>query len=464
MEIYKQKGKFWLPESSDHQVDGEFELIEESHGRLILFDVIDVIDDSVSKEEYLNKNIQYIQHPLIIGELNDGKGIALLQSSFRSISTKDFCNYDYGYNVDITVFTGSIMIGSVEDLVFNNISFSFDHLHHYLGACIIDPDFQPIPRSFSVKYTSVEDIFNLSDSILCRFNYVFDSSFSSYLSTTHIYPVTLIELESSSNISIRHWLDIIEKNIGAFFSIIVGKYLCPTRIKVNIEYEGKHYEFKVFYRYFNKHSELFHNKRNSLEKMMPGLKNYLAAFYNFATHYPLIIDNYLTLYKFDAILEYKFLSAVYSVESFSRYINPKHYYFSEADFENNCYKPLTEYINSNNSKFLYTTNKDYISRLTNSIKYSNELSLRAILKHIFDDNKDIIEKIFSDNIRAHIDKIVDTRNWYTHFTKELEPLAAKGYELVNLYKIIRVLFEVCLFKQLKMPEELIIQTIKNTYC
>ena len=45
MEIYKQKGKFWLPESSDHQVDGEFELIEESHGRLILFDVIDVIDD-----------------------------------------------------------------------------------------------------------------------------------------------------------------------------------------------------------------------------------------------------------------------------------------------------------------------------------------------------------------------------------------------------------------------------------
>ena len=75
-----------------------------------------------------------------------------------------------------------------------------------------------------------------------------------------------------------------------------------------------------------------------------------------------------------------------------------------------------------------------------------------------------IEKIFSDNIRAHIDKIVDTRNWYTHFTKELEPLAAKGYELVNLYKIIRVLFEVCLFKQLKMPEELIIQTIKNTYC
>lgn len=61
MEIYKQKGKFWLPESSDHQVDGEFELIEESHGRLILFDVIDVIDDSVSKEEYLNKNIQYMK-------------------------------------------------------------------------------------------------------------------------------------------------------------------------------------------------------------------------------------------------------------------------------------------------------------------------------------------------------------------------------------------------------------------
>lgn len=453
MTISRQIGKFWLPDSPKHKVYGEFELIEESLGRLLLFDIIDT---SVSKDEYFNKYFQHMQHPLIIGKLKDGTGIALLQSSFRSISSKDY----YEYNIDITVFTGSKKIKSVEDLVFNNISFSFDHLHQYLGTCIREREYQQDLKSIIVKYTPSKVTFKICDSLECSFNYVYDYSFSSSLSTTQISSVTLIEFKSISSISIQDWLKIIDKNIGAFLSIVVGKYLCPTRIEVNTKFKHKPYGFEVFYRYFNKHSELLHNKRNSLNNMMPGLKNYLAAFYNFATQYPLIIDNYLTLYKFDAILEYKFLSAVYSVESFSRYINPKHYFFSPEEFKSIYYKPLTKYIKSNLSD---PTNNDYIRRLTNSIKYSNELSLRELLKQIFDENKDIIEKIFSDNMCDLIDKIVDTRNWYTHFTKELEPLAAKGSELVKLYNIVKVLFEVCLFKQLKMPDELIVQTIKNTY-
>jgi hypothetical protein len=151
---------------------------------------------------------------------------------------------------------------------------------------------------------------------------------------------------------------------------------------------------------------------------------------------------------------------VYSVESYSRYINQDHYFFSPEEFESNYYNPLTTYIKS---KFSDPTNSDYINRLINSIKFSNELSLRALLTQIFNENKDIIDQIFSVNIDDLIAKIVDTRNWYTHFTKENEKSAAKGYELFELYIKIKVLFEICLFKQLKMQKEIIVQTIKNTY-
>jgi len=298
MKTSKQKGKFWLPGSSDHQVDGDFELIDDTLGYLLLHDVIDA---SVSKVVYFNEHCQRMQHPLIIGELKDGTCVALLQSSFRSITAND----SYEYSIDITIFTGPLLVGSEADLEFMKISFSYDHLHQYLGTCIIERDYQPVPQSVSAKYISVKDTFNLNDSLLCRINNVFDSSFSSYLSTTQLSPVTMIDFESTSNICIRNWLKIIDENIGAFLSIAIGKYLCPIRIKVFFEFESKSYQFDVFYRYFNKHNDLSNNKRLSLRNMMPSLKDYLASFYKFSTQHPLIINNYLTLYKFDAILEYK---------------------------------------------------------------------------------------------------------------------------------------------------------------
>ncbi len=77
MKITKQIGKFWLPDSPWHRVYGEFELIKETLGRLLLFDVIDTF---VSKAAYFNEHFQLMQHPLIIGKLKDGTGIALRNS------------------------------------------------------------------------------------------------------------------------------------------------------------------------------------------------------------------------------------------------------------------------------------------------------------------------------------------------------------------------------------------------
>ncbi len=36
MKNSKQKGKFWLPDSPDQKVNGEFELIDETLGNLLL--------------------------------------------------------------------------------------------------------------------------------------------------------------------------------------------------------------------------------------------------------------------------------------------------------------------------------------------------------------------------------------------------------------------------------------------
>jgi len=230
-------------------------------------------------------------------------------------------------------------------------------------------------------------------------------------------------------------------------------------INAQCECESQSYTCPVYYRYFNKHSNLFNNKRLCLQKMMPELEENMCEFYDFSQKYPLIIKNYLTLYKFDAILEYQYLSAVYTVESFARYVHQDHNYFPNKEFQQKIVEPLYKYIDQN----IICNNKDCIQRLKNAIKYSNEPSLRSIIKQLLNNNKDIISQIINDNLKTLTTNIVDTRNWYTHYSKEFEVKAKTGYELYNLFVKVRILFETCLFRKLHMSDEHIISTIKTTY-
>ncbi len=446
----KQKGNFWLPNSPDHKVKGEFELVYETLGILTLYDVIDA---SIKPDVYFNEYYERMQHPLIIGLLDNNECVALLQSSFYSITFK----VKYEYSINVTIFTSPFLINSENDLKFKKISFSFDNLPQYLGSCDVKKS-SDLPRSVSVKYTNITDSFNLSNELFCKINYTFNCSFS-YLPVTQITPITIIDLELSSEQDIFQWLKLIDNNISSFFSIIVGKYLCPIMIKAQIEYESQCYKFPVYYRYFNNHSNMFYNKRLCLQKMIPELKEYMYKFYDFSQKYPLIINNYMILYKFEAVLEYQFLLAVYAVETFSRYFNQNHYYFPEDEFQKKVVKPLNNFIDNK----MREGNQNYVERLKTAIKYSNEISLRSIIKQLFDENKDILSQIINEDLRTLNAKIVDTRNWYTHFSKELETKAAKGYELYQLLIRVRILFEICLFRNLKMSDEHIISTIKSTY-
>ncbi|PKN76060.1 MAG: hypothetical protein CVU49_01430 [Candidatus Cloacimonetes bacterium HGW-Cloacimonetes-2] len=449
----KQRGEFWLPQSPDHKVDGDFELINEALGLLTLYAVI---DPTIDRATYCNEHFKRMQHSLIVGQLRSGEGLALLQTSFHSVSFDD----TYCYFIDCTIFTGPILIGDESDLQFSNITFSFDNLPQYLGTCSIDHGHDLKPQSYYCKYTSADDSFSLTDSLSCRFNYVFDSSFSSYLSTAQFSPVTLIELRHTSVIGILDWLKLIDNSIGAFFSILIGHYLCPIRLSVKILFESRPYQFDVFYRYFNKHKDIVSNKMQCLRNMMPELKDYIRNFMVFAGNYRVIVSNYLAIIKFDAILEYQFLSAVYSVESFSRYVYENHYFFDKDEFNCKYNNPLTRYI----SEYLTDhENQDYIERLKNATKYSNERTLRSSLKLLFKENEEVISQILDLDIAYDVNQIVNSRNWYTHFTKELEFSAANGYDLYELYKKVRILFEVLLFKQIKVPDDVIMSTIKSTY-
>jgi len=62
--------------------------------------------------------------------------------------------------------------------------------------------------------------------------------------------------------------------------------------------------------------------------------------------------------------------------------------------------------------------------LKNKLAYSNEPSLRKRLKEIFNEIRDVIPKEIFPDEEYFIGKVVDTRNYLTHYDKRLKEIAA----------------------------------------
>jgi len=447
------RGKFWLPETPDHAVDGEFMFADEDHGILRLFDVIDT---SVSEAEYINRHLEHMQHSMIIGCYENREYVGLLDTHFHYLSFGE-C---FEYSADVVLVAGNHVLRSMDDISYIGISFTLDNLHHYLGSYHSGIKLTHNPLCVSCNYSTLENRFKITDSLTCTICYTFNLNHDARLNSVKLESVTRIELESDSCLSLKEWLRLIEEKITSYFSIIIGKYLCPSDILAIRIAQGRKYCDKVYYRYFDKHSDLSNNKENGLKIMESQLADYLSEYYSFTEKYYLVISNYLIIHRFDVILEYMFLTAIYALEAFSRYVRPNHIYMPDSEFKEKYLKPLKEHLDIAYSD---DPNHEYLNRLKTSLEYTNEHSLRSVLKELFREHASLLKQMFKEDFNALIARIIDTRNWYTHFSPTLQKNAAQDYELHDLFIVVCVLYEICLFKELKMSDEHIIRTIKATY-
>jgi alanyl-tRNA synthetase len=101
-------------------------------------------------------------------------------------------------------------------------------------------------------------------------------------------------------------------------------------------------------------------------------------------------------------------------------------------------------------------NEGLQEKLKNQIKYGNELSLRNRLQDIFEKYSDVLNKMIKDKNRL-IGIVVDTRNYLTHFNKELEDRSAKGKELIGIVNNLKLIMEICLLYEIGFDTNTIIK-------
>ncbi|MBC8100918.1 MAG: hypothetical protein H7Y11_15870, partial [Armatimonadetes bacterium] len=100
-----------------------------------------------------------------------------------------------------------------------------------------------------------------------------------------------------------------------------------------------------------------------------------------------------------------------------------------------------------------------------TIKYGNEYSLRKRLKLILRDilgpYKTTVDRLFG-NHEVFISKLVDTRNYLTHYTKQPNTVVDLQKQL-NFVQSLKLLMQLCFLAEMGFPQEKVEELMKNHY-
>jgi len=133
-------------------------------------------------------------------------------------------------------------------------------------------------------------------------------------------------------------------------------------------------------------------------------------------------------------LRNQFLNLVQAIESYHRQT------IRNVELEKDIHEKR---INS----ILESVPNEYKSWLNQKLAYSNEPSLRQRMGDVTSSNSEILRR-FIDNCDEFIQKIIVTRNYFTHNDKELEKEAVREEELYPYILKLRTLLEILLLQEL----------------
>lgn len=112
----------------------------------------------------------------------------------------------------------------------------------------------------------------------------------------------------------------------------------------------------------------------------------------------------------------------------------------EADVYNNLVESILEQCP-----------EEHVFWLKGRLLHGNEINLRKRLQHIIEPFQDYFGS--GKNRKEFINKIINTRNYLTHYDRQLEQYAVSDEELYKLCLKIEAIFNLCFLKQIGFIDE-----------
>ncbi|HCH54551.1 MAG TPA: hypothetical protein DE109_13940 [Aeromonas sp.] len=449
-EEYKKTGYFWLPEKEEQKIPG---ILTISDGGKIELEVVGLFGGRI---ESLNGNNELSR---IIGHV-EKDGFVTLDDCFYTQK-----NFSFGGISKSKILAHRVLSGAAwekdEEVTFNTFSFSVDCLDEWVGISGINVDHNWDSKTATISYNPPNNISLVLDNAMTLeicFAYTlpgFPTIKEAKITQQAYFKLTSKELRTLSDFTSLAFkitnlmcfaIDetVSMKNISATTSEILHdggdnkKYPVPIAIYYqSIPYTEKipsrdwHNMLFTFSAIRGNALQIFNNWVNAYEHLSPALNLYFS-----------------TKTGAQKFLDGKFLALAQGLETYHRRTS------SETLMKPEEFETLV-------AKILEGCPEEHADWLKGRLIHGNEINLGKRIKKIIEPFK---EHLGSTKDRSKLlRKIVDTRNYLTHYSEFLKENSANGRELLILCQKMEVIFKLHFLKVVGFTNKEINSVVDNCY-
>lgn len=425
----KYIGYWFLPKSQNSSISGTLEINESGVGKLLLARGFNGFDVSMNVE-------------LILGTLSNGTKVTLINPIIarREFSSGGFLTVEY--NSYLTIMGEHYL--NINDILFSEVKVSYPYFNLWLNKKSIEVSMDDKEeKSINMKYKMPEVITE---------EYKDNTMEFTYKVKTEINPIGTFKLEQEEFVrfifkeSLNYNLAIdICYEFSQFLTLCMGEKICINSIFTKNK-DGYDTEIIVANKERN---DAIVSENNILIKYTYIQNSFSNAIRIWSEKKDLlepIIVYFIEAYEKVFHEPMSFLKIVQAVEAFSRRMRDNKT-MPQKDFELKVEQLISQLVSKEDKKLI----KGILS---------NEPRLRQRLVDIFEEVNFVFD-ISKTKRKSLINKICDTRNYYTHFDD------INKYELLDTEKMyyateyMKWTLQILILNELEVDRELIKQSILN---
>lgn len=473
MESFEYDGLWYLPENPQNKFAGVLQFTPETGGTLRIIGNSLINQQAALVSEH-NKGNNIFDLPLntvfefFCGHLSTGDQVTLYKCQLNGETFSD--GYG-GATLSIKTIFWGYHFASKDDLSFESISVQYTNLDRWIGKSGFEGGIQYDENSkkaikLDLKYELPEPMEATIQNFTLRFSFgLFVNPPAQVFDTIQVKQTIYLDIIPDAPLTYHDYHEIILIHLRHFFTLAFGGALHT------LSFIGKNQKFKyefetggttikdvyVYYPPIGKELPQKNIQKNSmiftLDQLGQDWGIYLTRWFDLQAQLQPILSLYFGLFYIPHVyINSAFITLTQVLEAYHRRLYGGSY-MSEAEYQpfaQHLQQVVTD-IKDNN------VSNDHKQSLRNKIKYGYEFSLRKRLKLIL--NEDLLEyesilcKIIP-NKSDFINKVVNTRNYLTHYSKSSEEHAiTNDTELREYTYNLQMLFRLCLIKEMGIPIE-----------
>lgn len=456
MESFQYYGYWWIPENIDNKIAGILNFDSDNGAKL---DLLGTFEKSTSLMDTLKRNF-------ILGITQEGKRITLYKCLINDAKISIPGLNTSSYSAEF-VFVGAHFL-SEEDIIFDKVDVNLQYSEKWANLSGFDIkekfDNEESPKLFTIEY-NIPKIINvhLYNGTNISIQLMLTGSYGS--NNVNLMEKLIFSINPDKPQGINSYIFDIFYKLECFLTLAIGEPVYPMIIRAWIHSKkeknnNRSTDVLIYYLTGNKNSDskkinLF-NIIFSLRDIKDNLEIYLNNWFKKFEYLKPVYELYFSImYNYNGFLESEFLTLIQAIESYHRR-TMSGIYLTELEFEQ-VYNILIDSIPKDLCNDVKIAFKE-------KLKYLNEFSLRNRLKDLYNKYKDILD-LFINDPKKFINYIVNTRNYLTHYDKNLERKALKDQHLIYCTEQLKVLLQIIFLSELGFSQELIknIISINNRY-